>query len=213
MALCVAVFGIVFPVCGAISFFLFGPAGVLSALLSALLVAEKISTAISMLCFGPKIQQAAFDRVLSEEGDVELLKKLEMFRKENQRTFTLEVVTQIPRKLPFFICRELTFTLLNFVPFVGTALVLYLRAPRKGLRTHRRYFNLMSWQKIQAKEFYRAHKGDYTGYGIVASLLELIPAFTVVFIFTGNISMALWTVDNHETFSREADEFLTTQYK
>lgn len=206
MALCVSIFSMVFPICATASLFLFGPAGIVSALISVLLVAGKVSAAISMVFFGPKIQRAAFDRVLEREADVDLARRLDLYRKSHKTMPIARLLGKVPRKIIPFVVREVTFILLNFIPFVGTFLVVYLRAPRKGLRTHRRYFRLMQWQRFQAKEFYSAHKGDYTGYGIVAQLLEMIPALTLVFLFTGNVSMALWTADNHELFTQEAAE-------
>lgn len=204
MAVALILFTFIFPICSTISILLFGPIGVFSAILSSVEFANTLSTMVTMLFFLPRLHRASFDAVVELEGDVGLLRlKHALDRTERHRNL-LTVARIIKHKLVPFILRELTFSLMNLIPIVGPPLVIYLRAPGKGYKTHRKYFKWVKWNELQIKAFYQAHKGDYTGFGIVCLLLEMIPGPAVVFMFTGNIGMGLWTVENHHTFEAEA---------
>lgn len=203
----IAVFLVIFPICSTILGFIFGPMGVVSAALSALLIARVVSVIITMVFFMPQLQKASFDAVLIDKGTPDLVHRVRIAEKRIRSEHRLvTIICCIKDRFIPFIIREAVFSVLTMVPWVGFPLVLYLRAPRKGYRTHRRYFKIMGWNRSQVKRFVRTHKSDYTGFGVAALLLEMIPGFTVVFIFTGNIGLALWTVQNHEQFCEEVGD-------
>lgn len=199
----VLVFSFVFPLSCTISIFLFGPVGTLSAFFSSLEIASTVSNMLAMVCFLPRLHKASFDAVVELEGDVGLLKLKHALESTQHSRSLLHIARVVKHRLAPFIFRELFFCLINLLPMIGTPLVIYLRAPIQGYRTHRKYYTWMMWNNVQSKEFYRAHKGDYTGFGIVCLLLQMIPGFAVVFIFTGNIGMGLWTAQNHHIFEAE----------
>lgn len=154
-----------------------------------------------------KIQEASFDSVLLREGNADLVKRLRTYKVSKRGVTWFRLIRFIVLRLIPFICRELVFVAMNNIPVVGSFMVLYLRAARKGYRTQRRYYRVVGWSDHQIRQFYRAHRGDHTGFGLMAVLLELIPGLFVFFVFTDNIGMALWTVENHTNFSKEVENY------
>lgn len=200
MTVAVFLFAVIFPICCTISVFLFGPIGAFSAAFSSLEIANTLSMMVTMLFFLPRLHRASFDAVVELEGDVGLLRLKHAVDKNEHHRNLFTFARKVKLRLAPFILQELVFCFLDLIPLVGPPLVIYLRAPIKGYKTHRKYFKWMKWNESQIKAFYRVHKCDYTGFGIVCLLLEMIPGPAVVFMFTGNIGMGLWTVEHHHTF-------------
>ncbi|KAL2161194.1 hypothetical protein VTH06DRAFT_8413 [Thermothelomyces fergusii] len=84
---------------------------------------------------------------------------------------------------------------LNFVPVVGTVTFLLLRGRSRGESVHDRYFQLKGWTSSKRSKWLQDHKGPYTAYGTVATLLEMIPVASIVFSFTNTVGAALWAAD------------------
>lgn len=162
-----------------------------------------------MITYLPYVQGAVFDAVISKEGKDDLVTDWK-FNRRNQLLkesfFKTQVITFAKfirfRGIPF-IFREIAYCLMGFIPIAGFPLVLYFKASRKGHRTHRRYYELMEWDRQQVSAFYKLHKGDYTMFGVVALIFEMVPGFDVFFMFTNNIGLALWTVKMYEVFASQ----------
>lgn len=84
---------------------------------------------------------------------------------------------------------------LNFIPVVGTIAFIFLRGRSRGNAVHDRYFQLKGWPKSRKSKWLEEHKGPYTAFGTVATLLEMIPVASVVFSFTNTVGAALWAAD------------------
>ncbi|KAK4040728.1 hypothetical protein C8A01DRAFT_35289 [Parachaetomium inaequale] len=84
---------------------------------------------------------------------------------------------------------------LNFVPVVGTVAFILLRGRSRGDSVHDRYFQLKGWPTSRKSKWLKDHKGPYTAFGTVATLLEMIPVASVVFSFTNTVGAALWAAD------------------
>ncbi|KAL2020221.1 hypothetical protein VTK56DRAFT_8647 [Thermocarpiscus australiensis] len=84
---------------------------------------------------------------------------------------------------------------LNFVPVIGTATFLLLRGRSRGESVHERYFQLKDWSTSKASKWVEDHKGPYTAFGTVATLLETVPIASVLFSFTNTVGAALWAAD------------------
>ncbi|KAK0723783.1 hypothetical protein B0T21DRAFT_414152 [Apiosordaria backusii] len=84
---------------------------------------------------------------------------------------------------------------LNFIPVVGTVAFIVIRGRARGDSVHDRYFQLKGWSDSRKSEWLAKHKGAYTGFGTVATLLEMIPVASIVFSFTNTVGAALWAAD------------------
>ncbi|KAK4102711.1 hypothetical protein N658DRAFT_321212 [Parathielavia hyrcaniae] len=84
---------------------------------------------------------------------------------------------------------------LNFIPVVGTVIFVLLRGRARGESVHDRYFQLKRWPAARKSKWLQEHKGAYTGFGTVATLLEMVPLASVLFSFTNTVGAALWAAD------------------
>ncbi|KAL2134200.1 hypothetical protein VTI74DRAFT_765 [Chaetomium olivicolor] len=84
---------------------------------------------------------------------------------------------------------------LNFVPVVGTVAFILLRGRSRGNAVHDRYFQLKGWPTSRKSQWLQEHKGPYTAFGTVATLLETVPVASIVFSFTNTVGAALWAAD------------------
>ncbi|EHK44399.1 hypothetical protein TRIATDRAFT_300629 [Trichoderma atroviride IMI 206040] len=84
---------------------------------------------------------------------------------------------------------------LNFIPLVGTAAFIFLHGKHRGNIVHSRYFQLKNWSDLQRKQWIDTHSGAYASFGVVATLLEMIPVVSVFFSYTNTVGAALWAAD------------------
>ena len=80
---------------------------------------------------------------------------------------------------------------LNFIPWVGVPLFLWLTGYRAGPLQHWRYFALRQFTKAERDEFIKQHRLQYTGFGTSHLVLELIPPFSMLFLLTTAAGSAL----------------------
>ncbi|GFP54500.1 outer spore wall protein RRT8 [Trichoderma asperellum] len=76
---------------------------------------------------------------------------------------------------------------LNFIPVVGTAAFIFLHDSK--------YFQLKNWSDLQRAQWINTHSGAYASFGVVATLLEMIPVVSVFFSYTNTVGAALWAAD------------------
>ncbi|KAI9889260.1 MAG: hypothetical protein M1814_005635 [Vezdaea aestivalis] len=99
------------------------------------------------------------------------------------------------RFTPNAIIRYLVYLPLNFIPVVGTVLFIILQGRKSGPAAHARYFQLKEWDQAKKNAHVEKHKAAYTSFGVVASLLELVPIASILFSFTNTVGAALWAAD------------------
>jgi len=99
------------------------------------------------------------------------------------------------RFTPTAIIRYFMYLPLNFIPVVGPILFLLLQARKFGPAAHARYFQLKGMSKNQKDQWVHERKAEYTGFGIPAMLLEMIPFVGIFFSFTNTVGAALWAAD------------------
>lgn len=174
-----------------------GPLGVLSAWVSVLQMSHSLTLFIMVATYLPKVQSAMFDAILTSEGQHTIVHNFKVGNIKAPQKKRNKITKAAKFRLYPCLARELTFCVVGLVPFVGPLLLIYLKAPIKAYRTHKRYYRLVGWDYEQIAAKYAQFKPDYTAFGIVALLLELTPGFTIFFMFTSNIGMALWTVQKH----------------
>lgn len=190
----------IFPIYAFVMTMFTGPFGLVSAFITLLVTSRRITTFILHFLFMRHIQGAIFDRTLRKEEAAEVLTRYELMssRFMPKKTPRSRLYYQV---LPF-IYREILYNVLAIIPLFGPAIVLLFKAPVKSYKTHKRYYKLMMWNYLEINRFCRKYRYDYTLFGILALLLEMIPGLTVCFVFTNNIGMALWTAQYHKEFER-----------
>jgi len=92
---------------------------------------------------------------------------------------------------------------LNFVPFVGVPLFLILTGYRGGPLQHWRYFKLHDLDRKQRNAFVRRRRWQYTWFGTVALMLQLVPVLSMLFLITTAAGSALWAADLETQLQRE----------
>ncbi|KAL2121939.1 hypothetical protein VTJ04DRAFT_2394 [Mycothermus thermophilus] len=93
------------------------------------------------------------------------------------------------------IIRYFMYLPLNFIPVIGTAAFIILRGRSRGEVIHDRYFQLKGWPSSKRHDWLKNHRAPYTGFGTVATLLEMVPLASVLFSFTNTVGAALWAAD------------------
>ena len=99
------------------------------------------------------------------------------------------------RFTPTAIIRYFIYLPLNLIPVVGPLLFILLQARKFGPAAHARYFQLRGFSKRQREEWVQGRVAEYTGFGIPAMLLEMIPFVGIFFTFTNVVGAALWAAD------------------
>ncbi|KAJ5485632.1 hypothetical protein N7539_005620 [Penicillium diatomitis] len=101
----------------------------------------------------------------------------------------------LARFTPQAIFRSLIYLPLNLIPVVGTLLYIAFQGKRVGPTLHARYFELKGWNARQREEWVAKHHGAYTGLGMAAFALEMIPFASIAFSYTNTVGAALWAAD------------------
>jgi len=96
---------------------------------------------------------------------------------------------------PKAIIRYLLYLPLNMIPGVGTVLFILLQARHAGPTAHARYFQLKNMSNSQRNDFVKERRAAYTGFGLPATLLEMVPFGGMAFAFTNTVGAALWAAD------------------
>ncbi|KAK4247821.1 hypothetical protein C7999DRAFT_31768 [Corynascus novoguineensis] len=181
----------------AIMAFVNGPLAVFTA---ALLILNESSTITGILSKNYLLQDAILDTfdgtlLARNKGDIvaegreiktggDSIQRLGKALKKPFRRFNINELIRYVMYLP-----------LNFVPVVGTVTFLLLRGRSRGESVHDRYFQLKGWPSSRRSQWLKDHKGPYTAFGTVATLLEMVPVASIVFSFTNTVGAALWAAD------------------
>lgn len=97
------------------------------------------------------------------------------------------------------IAEFIVFLPLNLVPVVGIPMFLFLTGYRAGPLHHWRYSKLLGLTKKGRNNFYKQRRLQYTWFGVVALLLQLVPVLSMLFLLTSAAGSALWVVKLEET--------------
>ncbi|RXK35336.1 hypothetical protein M231_07408 [Tremella mesenterica] len=145
-----------------------------------------------------------FDAVLLLRGQNTLVERGRQVTSSGGRTRQLgQVLTKPLSKFSTDnIVRYLLTLPLNLIPVVGTAFFVGIQHGadtstgfKAGPGYHARYFQLKGYDKEQRQSAVHRRRGGYTALGTVATLLNLIPVVSIVFIFTTTVGAALWAAD------------------
>ncbi|QMW27248.1 hypothetical protein G4B84_002537 [Aspergillus flavus NRRL3357] len=140
-----------------------------------------------------------FDAVLVNEGHGELVTTSRVLYPQGD-----DVVKRLGKPIhsavyaPFSLRQIVEFVVLlplNFIPVAGTPMFLLLTGYRAGPFHHWRYFQLLDLSKQQRKEKIRRRQLQYTTFGTVALILQLVPPLSMFFLMSTAVGSALWAVD------------------
>ncbi|KAI1804655.1 hypothetical protein F4811DRAFT_519314 [Daldinia bambusicola] len=87
----------------------------------------------------------------------------------------------------------IVFLPLNLIPKVGVPAFIIITGARLGTFAHYRWFELRGLTKKERKQEIRSRMWEYTWFGTMAMILELIPILSFFFLLTSTTGAALWT--------------------
>lgn len=180
--------------------------GPLAAISAALLVLSESSTITNLISRTFLVEDAlmdTFDGTLIARGQEPLVAQGRQVKPRSSGRDAIarlgKVFTKPFSKLrPQVLIRSLILLPLNLIPVVGTLLYVALQGKRVGPSLHARYFQLKGWDKTQSDEWVKKYRGAYTGLGISAFALEMIPFASIAFSFTNTVGAALYAADLEE---------------
>ncbi|RYO84974.1 hypothetical protein DL766_008381 [Monosporascus sp. MC13-8B] len=92
----------------------------------------------------------------------------------------------------------IVFLPLNLIPYMGTPAFIIITGARLGTFAHYRWFKLRGLTRKERKAEIRSRMWEYTWFGTVAMLLELVPILSFLFLLTSATGAALWTAKLEE---------------
>ncbi|KAK3314194.1 hypothetical protein B0H66DRAFT_483111 [Apodospora peruviana] len=93
----------------------------------------------------------------------------------------------------------IVFLPLNLIPFVGPPAFLIITGARVGKLSHYRWYKLRGLTKKEIKKEISLRVWEYTWFGTVAMLLELVPILSFFFLLSTTAGSALWVVKMEES--------------
>ncbi|KAG5921244.1 hypothetical protein E4U42_005929 [Claviceps africana] len=192
----------------AVLVFTSGPFAVVS---TVFLVLNESSTIINMISRNFILQQAildTFDGTLVSRDAIQIVRGGREIKSGSDPISRLGKTLKNPfsKFSPTALLRYVMYLPLNFIPVVGTVAFLYLQARNRGEMVHGRYFQLKEWSTSQKREWLDKHTGAYTAFGMIATLLEMIPLANIFFTYTNTVGAALWAADIEELNTNMTDE-------
>lgn len=96
---------------------------------------------------------------------------------------------------PFSLRQIIEFILLlplTFVPYIGVPMFLLLTGYRAGPLLQWRYFALKGFNRAQRREYVKQRRWEYTWFGTMYLVLQLVPVLSMLFLLTSAAGSALW---------------------
>ena len=140
-----------------------------------------------------------FDAVLINEGYTDLVASsriLDPGGKDSVKQLGKPTMSAVYSPFSFRqIAEFIIFLPLNLIPVAGTPMFLLLTGYRAGPLQHWRYFKLLGLTKKERNAFIKQRRLQYTWFGTVALLLQLVPVLSMLFLLTTAAGSALWVAD------------------
>ncbi|KAH8884312.1 hypothetical protein GQ53DRAFT_786371 [Thozetella sp. PMI_491] len=181
----------------AVMIFVNGPLAVFTTIL---LILSESSTLINVVSRNFMLQEAlldTFDGTLVAKDATNIVSEGRQLKPGGDPIARLGKILKNPfdRFSPKALIRYLMYLPLNFIPVVGTVAFILLQGQHASLLFPRYYFQLKRWSASQKNEWVKQHEGAYSSFGIVATLLEMVPFASVFFSFTNAVGAALWAAE------------------
>lgn len=87
---------------------------------------------------------------------------------------------------------------LNLIPIIGSVVYAWLNGTLLAWGYHMTYFEYKNFSYGQQKAFIKEHKVQYASFGMQAVLMEMIPGFGSLFVFTNTVGAALFAAHLEE---------------
>ncbi|KAI5858160.1 hypothetical protein BZA05DRAFT_457104, partial [Tricharina praecox] len=175
--------------------FVNGPLAWISTIALVLSESAAIITALSKSFLIDDALIDTFDLVLMSENQTSLVKNGRELKSSGGGLGKL-LKRPFAKFSPQAIIKYFLYLPLNFVPVVGTVIFLLAQVGRaQGPTYHSRYFQLKSYTQSQKNTFIERNKPKYLGFGTVATLLQLVPGASILFLYTNTVGAALWAVE------------------
>ncbi|KAM0439737.1 hypothetical protein ACHAPT_000831 [Fusarium lateritium] len=160
--------------------------GPLAVITTSLLVLNESTTIINLISRNYLLQDAlldTFDGTLLARGDTQIVSEGREVKSGSDPMQKLGKILKSPfeRFSPKAIIRYIMYLPLNAIPVVGTAIFIVLQGRNRGKGVHDR---LKRWSAPKRSDWLNKHVGPYTAFGLVATLLEMIPVASMFFTFT-----------------------------
>ncbi|KAF2739359.1 hypothetical protein EJ04DRAFT_484100 [Polyplosphaeria fusca] len=167
--------------------------------------------------FADESQVDVFDAVLVHKGYEDLVQQFRPVSEDslNNPVRRLGKPTRSSVYAPFSFRQIFEFVVLlpmNFVPYFGVPLFLFLTGYRAGPFQHWRYFKLRDFNKQQRDAFVKRRRWQYTWYGTIYLVLQLVPVFSMFFLLTAAASSALWAADLESERRRQEARIEPSRY-
>ncbi|KAI2639421.1 hypothetical protein GGS21DRAFT_548823 [Xylaria nigripes] len=174
--------------------------GPLAVFTTCLLILNESSTIVNIVSRNFLLQDAildTFDGTLVERNATEVVSEGRQLKFGGDAVSRLGKTIKKPfsKFTPSALIRYVIYLPLNFIPVVGTGIFIILQGRARGSSVHGRYFQLKNWSPSQRRDWLEQHNGPYTAFGTVATLLEMIPVASILFMFTNTVGAALWAAD------------------
>jgi uncharacterized protein involved in cysteine biosynthesis len=139
-----------------------------------------------------------FDAVLVNEGLEDLVGQARILDPEAENAVKmLGKPTKSAVYSPFSfrqIIEFIVFLPINLIPVAGVPFFLVLTGYRGGPLHQWRYFKLLDFSKKERQQYVKSKQTSYTGFGMVALALQLVPVLSMFFLLTTAAGSALWVV-------------------
>ncbi|SCU90921.1 LADA_0F07118g1_1 [Lachancea dasiensis] len=176
-----------------------GPIGFVIVHIQWLLQSNAVAITLTNILITPVFSNSIFDAVLERLGHSDFLdnaKRLPVapLRKMSWKSPQYWLVF-LPGQIISFKLKIATTILLSavsLIPIIGPTLVNQILSPKRGFSYSRRLYVLKNLNPTQLKDKFYEHLGQFTGFGITAGLLELIPIMSIITIPSNLIGGALW---------------------
>ena len=164
--------------------------------------------------FVDETQVDIFDAILVAEGYEDMVKEGRPVAPERGIDGTvLDPVMRLGRPStpacfsPFSFRQIVEYVILlpvNFIPWVGSVVFLFLTGYRAGPLMSWRYFQLRGFTREERKKFIKERRWQYAWFGTTAMLLQLVPVLNMLFLLTSAAGSSLLAV-RIETQTRLAE--------
>ncbi|KAI3327123.1 hypothetical protein HD806DRAFT_486041 [Xylariaceae sp. AK1471] len=174
--------------------------GPLAVFTTVLLILNESSTIVNIISRNFLLQDAlldTFDGTLVEKNATGVVSEGRQLKSGGDSIARLGKILKSPfsQFSPKALVRYVMYLPLNFIPVVGTIIFLVVQGRTRGQSVHSRYFQLKGWSSSQQRDWLEQHKGPYTTFGTIATLLEMVPVASMFFAFTNTVGAALWAAD------------------
>ena len=175
-----------------------GPAAWLNATFLVLGEGAAIVSLLFEAAFVDETLVDVFDGVLVNEGFEDLVGQARILDREAENAVKrLGKPTKSAVYSPFSfrqIVEFIVFLPINLIPVAGVPFFLILTGYRAGPFHHWRYFKLLDFSKKERQQFVKKRQSRYTGFGMAALVLQLVPVLSMFFLLTTAAGSALWVV-------------------